>query len=219
MSNKTETPANDDTRERLLDEAERLFAERGFKAVSVREITTAANCHLAAINYHFGSKQNLYVEVFRSRWVPRAKRIRSRLEALRENGQPPVEQVIRTLATAFWGVFESDEEIFRHRHLLAQELANPGEAFDLVVNEAMRPNFQLMFQLLRPNIPPSVTDRRLFLFILSMLAQVIFFNMARFAIGRIMEVEFDDDLMKALAEHFVDFTLHGLPFEQKEGSS
>lgn len=63
------------TRDRLLDEAEDLFAQRGFHAVSVREITKAAQSNLAAVNYHFGNKQNLYLEVFRSRWLPRASQI------------------------------------------------------------------------------------------------------------------------------------------------
>ncbi|MEJ2220434.1 MAG: TetR family transcriptional regulator, partial [Desulfobacterales bacterium] len=60
---------NDHTRERILDEAESLFALKGYDAVSVREITGAANCNLAAVNYHFGNKRNLYLEVFRSRWL------------------------------------------------------------------------------------------------------------------------------------------------------
>ena len=55
------------TRERLLDVAERLFAERGFGATSVRGITAEAGCNLAAVNYHFGGKDQLYEEVFRRR--------------------------------------------------------------------------------------------------------------------------------------------------------
>jgi AcrR family transcriptional regulator len=48
------------TRQRLLDVAETLFAEHGFAATSVRDITSAAACNLAAVNYHFRDKQNLY---------------------------------------------------------------------------------------------------------------------------------------------------------------
>ena len=65
----------EDTRERILDEAEILFAGQGYHAVSVREITSAAQCNLAAVNYHFGNKHNLYLEVFRSRVIPRAERL------------------------------------------------------------------------------------------------------------------------------------------------
>ena len=68
--------ANDTfARDRILDTAEELFAQNGYYAVSVRQITAAAECNLAAVNYHFGNKKNLYLEVFRSRWVPRAQRL------------------------------------------------------------------------------------------------------------------------------------------------
>jgi AcrR family transcriptional regulator len=52
-----EVPA--DTKERLLDVAERLFAEEGFESVSLRTITAQAGANLAAVNYHFGSKEAL----------------------------------------------------------------------------------------------------------------------------------------------------------------
>ena len=61
------------TKEQILDKSEELFALKGFHGVSVREITAAAGCNMAGINYHFGSKKNLYLEVFRSRWIPREK--------------------------------------------------------------------------------------------------------------------------------------------------
>jgi AcrR family transcriptional regulator len=55
------------TRERLLDTAEQLFAERGFAATSVRDITDAAGANLGAVNYYFQSKENLYAGVFQRR--------------------------------------------------------------------------------------------------------------------------------------------------------
>ncbi len=57
------------TRDHLLKIAEKLFAQKGYDAVSVREITTAADCNIAAVNYHFGTKQSLYLQVFRERWL------------------------------------------------------------------------------------------------------------------------------------------------------
>ena len=88
---------NNHTKDRLLDEAEALFAVRGYHAVSVREITAAANCNLAAVNYHFGNKQNLYLEVFRSRWLPRAVRIQNCLrESLAAKGTVTPATVVET---------------------------------------------------------------------------------------------------------------------------
>ena len=52
-----------ETRMRLLDAAHDLFAEQGYAATSMREITTAAEANLAAVNYHFGSKEGLLLAV------------------------------------------------------------------------------------------------------------------------------------------------------------
>src|ERR1700749_373926 len=55
------------TKERILGAAETLFARHGFVGASLRQVTAAANVNLAAVNYHFGSKDNLINEVFRRR--------------------------------------------------------------------------------------------------------------------------------------------------------
>jgi len=55
------------TKERILGAAEQLFARHGFAGASLRQVTAAANVNLAAVNYHFGSKENLINEVFRRR--------------------------------------------------------------------------------------------------------------------------------------------------------
>jgi AcrR family transcriptional regulator len=55
------------TKERILAAAEALFAQRGFDGASLRQLTSAAGVNLAAVNYHFGSKEKLVEEVFRRR--------------------------------------------------------------------------------------------------------------------------------------------------------
>src|SRR5262245_37737645 len=59
-----------DTRARVLDVAEELFGEQGLDRVSIRDITRVAKVNLAAINYHFGSKEDLIAAVFERRVVP-----------------------------------------------------------------------------------------------------------------------------------------------------
>ena len=58
------------TRQRILSSAETLFAERGFETVSLRDITGAAAANVAAVNYHFGSKERLIDAVIERHVVP-----------------------------------------------------------------------------------------------------------------------------------------------------
>lgn len=59
-----------DTKSRILDAAESLFMEHGFEATSLRQLTTAAGVNLAAVNYHFGSKEELFQAVLTRRLDP-----------------------------------------------------------------------------------------------------------------------------------------------------
>ncbi len=60
-------PTPGSTKERILGAAELLFAQRGFDGASLRQLTAAAGVNLAAVNYHFGSKEKLVEQVFRRR--------------------------------------------------------------------------------------------------------------------------------------------------------
>jgi len=86
------------TKDRLLDAAETLFAEQGFEATSLRQITSKAQVNLASVNYHFHSKDDLIRAVFERRIRPLNQR---RLEALKScldaagDGPVPLEEIIR----------------------------------------------------------------------------------------------------------------------------
>jgi AcrR family transcriptional regulator len=84
-----------DTKRKLLDTAERMFAEQGYGAVSLRQIIAEAGVNLAAIHYHFGSKQELLDEVILRKAGPMNRDRLARLDRLEAPpGGPPVEQVL-----------------------------------------------------------------------------------------------------------------------------
>ncbi len=91
--------ASDQTRTAILAAAERLYADRGFGDVTLRDIVAAANVNLAAVNYHFGSKDELIAELFVTRSLALNK---ERLRELREaeeagNGRADISEVLRAL--------------------------------------------------------------------------------------------------------------------------
>lgn len=69
------------TKERILDAAETLFAQYGFGGTSLRQVTSQADVNIAAVNYHFGSKENLVNEVFRRRMDEMSAQRLSQLQA------------------------------------------------------------------------------------------------------------------------------------------
>ena len=70
------------TKERILGAAEELFAQHGFAGTSLRQVTSRADVNIAAVNYHFGSKENLVNEVFRRRMDEMSAQRLSRLKAV-----------------------------------------------------------------------------------------------------------------------------------------
>lgn len=90
------------TKAQVFCTSERLFALRGFQNVSVRDITTEAGVNLASVNYHFGSKDGLLLEIFKRR-TTELNRLRARMlhEANdRHQGNPPVRDILEALIKA-----------------------------------------------------------------------------------------------------------------------
>jgi len=86
------------TKENILDVAERLFAENGFAGTSIRAIVEAAEVNIAAINYHFKSKEGLFIEVIKRRFVEIETNRFSNLEEhlTKTQGSPTLEGVVRS---------------------------------------------------------------------------------------------------------------------------
>src|SRR5258708_5998108 len=100
MNHTIDTPTTDvaSTKSRILDAAERLFADFGFEAASLRSITTEANVNLAAVNYHFQSKEALLDAVVHRRVTPVNARRLQLLEQFETAASPhpvPVEQILQ----------------------------------------------------------------------------------------------------------------------------
>lgn len=116
---------SDAARDRILDAAERLFAERGFEGTSVRELAASAGVNLAAVNYHFGGKEALYRAVGeRLMHELRERRMTAIRRALDAPGAT-LESVLRAFA---WEIFRPLDDAARARaftRLANREMAEP----------------------------------------------------------------------------------------------
>ncbi len=201
------------TKERMLDTAEVLFAQKGYHAVTVREITSSAKCNMAAVNYHFKNKKNLYLEVFRSRWVPRE---RSMFEAFQESigalESPVPREVILALARAYLDGPLTNRELWMHRQLIIRELNNPTEAFEIAAEQTLRPLFDNLYHLLGPFVRDGEKEGLSF-DIMSVFGIILYFNYSRPMVSRITGKEYDDDFKARLIDNMVRFSLKGLSVE------
>lgn len=82
------------TKDRILGAAEELFAQFGFNGTSLRQVTSRADVNIAAVNYHFGSKENLVNEVFRRRMDEMSAQRLARLRAATAEGNCELESVL-----------------------------------------------------------------------------------------------------------------------------
>ncbi|MDO8396188.1 MAG: TetR/AcrR family transcriptional regulator [Bradyrhizobium sp.] len=91
--------ASDHTRSAILSAAERLYADRGFGDVTLRDIVAAANVNLAAVNYHFGSKDELIAELFVTRSLATNRERLNELKAAEEagGGRAGIDAIFRAL--------------------------------------------------------------------------------------------------------------------------
>ena len=91
--------SSDQTRSAILAAAERLYADRGFGDVTLRDIVAEANVNLAAVNYHFGSKDELIAELFVTRSLATNRERLNELKAAEEKGggRAPIDAILRAL--------------------------------------------------------------------------------------------------------------------------
>ena len=130
-----------DTRERILDVAEELFAEKGIVATSLRALTKAADVNLAAVHYHFGSKEALLDAVLERRARPANLERLTELERLEERGvdaPPSIEEILSAFVVP--GV-RSLQALSNRRGLLARLRARVEAQPPDVVEALFRKHF------------------------------------------------------------------------------
>ncbi len=123
-----------DTRQQLLDAAEQLIGEQGVDRASVRSITDLAKANLAAVSYHFGSKDGLVREVFERRLRPINKqRLEMLDECLAQPGPPDLEGIVRAMVLPPFHILSPDQAPNFGR-CMVRVLSDPGrEMRDLVM--------------------------------------------------------------------------------------
>ncbi len=194
------------TRARLLEAAEDLFGERGFKKVTVREICRAANANVAAVNYHFGDKAGLYREVLQSA----IDRMRETNEAAREQGKgrPPEEQLRRYLRIFLARVLSPGSQGV-HR-LITREVNDPTPAFDTLVEQGLRPRIEYLSGLVAGIMKCDRKDPRVLRCVGSIQSQAFTYLKNPIATRLGFSFKPTPEFIERAADHIATFSIAGV---------
>jgi AcrR family transcriptional regulator len=195
-----------ETRERLLKAAERLFADRGFKKVTVRDICQAARANVAAVNYHFGDKLGLYREVLQLAIAA----MRETNDAARQagKGHTAEEQLRRYIVIFVRRLLASGHDTV-HK-LIHREMHDPTPALDDLVEQGVRPRVEYLSGLVAEIIGCRPSDPRVLRCVASVQAQSIAYLPNPIADRLGLTFKPTAARIEEVAEHIAEFSLAGV---------
>ena len=145
-----------ETRTRILDAAEELFMLHGFGGTSMRQLTTRAGVNLAAVNYHFGSKDALIEAVFRRRLDPMNT---ERIAALERLENPSAEDIIRAFVGPSLRLIEDAKGGGRNFiRLLGRTYTEPAKPIRALIGQMYAPamqRYKAALERAMPQMPPD----------------------------------------------------------------
>jgi AcrR family transcriptional regulator len=197
----------DTARERIVESAGEMFAERGYDSTTVRDICQRAGVNIAAVNYYFGDKHRLYVEA-----VLRAHRWRmSRATLPKWSANTPPRQKLADFITTFIRRVRSEPDDVWRTRLVMREMLQPTGACAELVQESIRPQFELLLGILQELMPPRTSPQQLHLTAFSIVGQCLFYHVADPVIRNLIDAdEYESYEVDRLAEHIAAFSQQAL---------
>ena len=208
ISSRASSGRSDKTRQDIIDAAGQLFAEKGFKATTISQICKAADVNQAAVSFHFGGKEQLYIALVR-----RAYQI-----GLEQVPVPqwapgtPASQRLHDFVLAFLRRCVAEREPRWPCQLIMREVIEPTAACEEFVEGYVRPNVVLLQTILTDLLPAGFPESRFRLIAGSIIGQCLHYRVARHVIRLIEHQEFryDEEHLQGLADHITAFTLAAL---------
>jgi TetR/AcrR family transcriptional regulator, regulator of cefoperazone and chloramphenicol sensitivity len=197
---------SDEPRQRLLDAAGQVFAEKGFKAATVKAITDRAGANIAAVNYYFRDKEGLYMETVKAACCGQSKQFPLPDWA---PGTSPAIKLVDFIRAEVHHLVDSRSKPW-HRQLMMQELARPTPACAELVRDVIRPRAEVIGGILQ-ELLPDVPKAKRTLIAHSIVGQCVFHRIAQPIVSLLVgEDEYRTYDADRLAEHITEFSLAAL---------
>ncbi len=205
-------------RSKILEAAGEVFAEKGFKAATIREICTTAGVNLASVNYYYGDKEQLYLEA-----VKLAHPGRLEEGEVEWPDDMPVADRLRIYLRGFLDRLAKDNDSSWQVRLFRREIIQPTPFCRETLQEYFSSRFSVLEKLVEEILPPSIPawQRRRMCF--SIVGQCVYFRAAKNVVSMVIgEEEYDSHYnAEDLTEHILRFSLSALgvqkPFLPQDG--
>lgn len=197
------------TKARLLEAGRRVFSEKGPKNATVRDICDLAEANVAAVSYHFGSKERLYLAVLQD-YVEREHKLHPHDAGVTEQS-PPVER-LRSFVRSFLLQVLGDGDPVNERlgKLLTQEFIEPSQYFGEIFERQCRPTHNMLLDILR-RLLPEADELSLSRCGSSIMGQCLLFDFAREAISRMSPaLELKASSIESVTDFIMEFSLGGI---------
>lgn len=201
--NNLDKRASLDTRERLLQAGGEIFARRGYRRATVREICGLAGANVAAVNYHFKDKRGLYQAVLEHT-------CRSAMEKYPSDGRLPEgaspEERLHAFVKSFLFRIHDDGLPAWHGKLMAREIIEPTDALDQMVENIIRPLHEYLKTVVLQFLGPDADEETVRLCTLSIVGQCVFYYHSRPVIDRLYALQYSREEIERLARHITEFS-------------
>lgn len=204
---------NSKTADAIVETAGRIFAAKGFARATVRDICRQAGVNIAAVNYHFGNKENLYLAVLKRYQGDASNELPNADIRQAKNPEEQLRLYIRSFLTRIMD--ESPPAWFGR--LLAREFTEPTWAFDILVEETIRPRFEMLNEIVADIAGKNVQHPSVRLSSMSIIGQCLYFRHSHPVISRLYPGEvFGPKQIDVLTRHITAFSLNGMKQENKD---
>lgn len=204
----------DRVREKLIKAAGDVFAEVGFEAATIRDICARAGANVAAVNYYFGDKLELYTEVLRSAAPGHA----SVLAAFESSA--PKEEILRHAIRAMLQKMCGEEQLDIQFRLMAHEMVRPTPAVERVVDEVVRPVYDRLRKLIGGILRLPADHEQTRLCTHSVIGQCSHYSHSRLVMRHLWpEMKMNPEQLDRIADHVLDFSLAYLRSVSRSGAA
>jgi AcrR family transcriptional regulator len=191
----------------LLEEATRVFAQKGFRDTTIADICKAARSNVASVNYYFGSKDQLYAEVWKNAFLLALRRYP--LDGGLTAKATAIDR-LKALIRAHLHRMLDDGTLGHAGQILLMELSHPTEALECVKNDAITPLRKQVLGIIRSLLGNDAAEEQVALCAMSVIHQCFGFGLKRGKLPHLLGSMKRADLFEALVEHITLFSLAGI---------